>query len=103
MTLWGGEGGGRGREGGGREGERGRREREREGEEGRGKEAGEKREGGREKGNHSLSLLLFETQTHDILSTNRHCTWDISMQGSLPTLAPVKPYTELALSFSASC
>ena len=25
------------------------------------------------------------------------------MQGSFPTLAPVKPYTELALIFSASC
>ena len=31
------------------------------------------------------------------------CTWDTSIQGSLPTEAPVNPYTELALSFSASC
>ena len=29
-------------------------------------------------------------------------TWDISMQGSLPTLAPVKPYTELALILRAN-
>lgn len=30
-------------------------------------------------------------------------TWEISRQGSLPTWAPVKPYTELALTLSASC
>lgn len=31
------------------------------------------------------------------------CTCEISRQGSRPTWAPVKPYTELALTFSASC
>lgn len=30
-------------------------------------------------------------------------TCEISRHGSLPTWAPVKPYTELALTFSASC
>lgn len=30
-------------------------------------------------------------------------TCDISMHGNLPALAPVKPYTEFALSFRASC
>lgn len=34
---------------------------------------------------------------------HRALTCEISRHGSLPTWAPVKPYTELALTFSASC
>lgn len=34
---------------------------------------------------------------------NGALTWEISRHGSLPTWAPVKPYTELALTFSANC
>lgn len=30
-------------------------------------------------------------------------TWEISKHGSFPTWAPVKPYTEFALSFKATC
>lgn len=41
------------------------------------------------------------TMVHKHVSHVRTC--EISMHGSFPALAPVKPYTEFALSFKANC
>ena len=50
----------------------------------------------------NLTIFIVKIQFHMYVLAYLF-TCDISRQGSFPFCAPVKPYTELALIFSASC